>query len=57
MAYTGEREALFSRRGPATRTKYLASAKPTEQVIAVYVEDVAGLEAAGDWVRVEAEVG
>jgi hypothetical protein len=53
MAYVGPRDELFTTRGPATRTRYLASAREHERRVPVYVEDVAGLEATRLWVRAE----
>jgi hypothetical protein len=53
LAYTGDRDRLFSWLGPATGIKYYTSSRPEDRIVAVYVEDVAGLVATGDWVEVE----
>lgn len=54
MAYTGNRDTLFSYRGPATGEKYLVSSLPHERIVQVYVEDVPGLVATGEWLPVDA---
>ncbi len=47
--YIGDRDALFSMRGPATQTRYYVSSQPHERCVMVYVEDLPGLVARGDW--------
>lgn len=57
VEYVGDRAELFSVRGPATKIRYYFSSQDHERVLPVYVEDVPGLEAMGDWRQVEEEAG